>query len=268
MPLYHLYPAVLPYSTPHSKTVYFPDLPYSTKFWQAIQKSPHHSVARFFPINARAEIKPFIPCLPLFSIPKDWEKKEKIFFKTFKEMGLFQQELKKVASITVLLTPYGTAGSFHHTINKSGRINIFVTHRQPASSMFLAQTIILSLLALKEKLPSRYLLDSQKYLKKLGFAQKKKLRLIDNEVFYEEKKISQKLSPQESEVLKKLAEKPNKIISHDQLAKILWRQNAEEKFSLWAVAKIIEKIRRKIRSLGINHQLIATIYGKGYQLTE
>jgi len=94
------------------------------------------------------------------------------------------------------------------------------------------------------------------------------IQLIDDEVFYGEKKISQKLSPQERQVLKKLAEKPGKIITHDQLAKILWRQKADEKFSLWAITKIVEKIRRKIRLLGINHQLIITIYGKGYQLTE
>jgi DNA-binding winged helix-turn-helix (wHTH) protein len=58
--------------------------------------------------------------------------------------------------------------------------------------------------------------------------------------------------------------KNGEVVSHDEIAKALWGGKAEEKFSLWAITKLVQKIRAKLMSLGISSNLIYTVYGKGY----
>jgi hypothetical protein len=294
---------VLPNETSHPKTVYFPDFPYSSKFWKLIQKSSHKSVARFFPKEARDEILQIIPSTPVVAPSTSWSRKQILLLKTLKELGLFQKELKMISSIAVLLTPYGTIGSFHHIIRKSGKIDIFITQRLNNPIEYLIKTIILALLLIQnpryayeqwqekqniadfllsstklvnifppcrlapvvpEKLPAKYLLDSQKYLRKLSFDNKKKLKIVNDRIYYGDKNIDRILSPQEKKVLIALIIKGNKIIIHDELAKVLWKGKADEKFSLWAITKLIQKIRTKLKSSGINTNVIYTVYSRGY----
>jgi len=298
--------AVLPYPTNHSQAVYFPDLPYSLKFWQSIRRSPHQSVARLFPKEARDEIARLIPKANQAPPPSGWKKKERFFFTVLKEMRLFEEELNKIASISVLLTPYGTAGSFHYLLKKSGKVDLFVTHREDNPSAFLAKTLVLALLLFQNpkyasekwqekqtiadflfsktklaslfpdyrlnlkwnsKLPTKYLLDSRKYLQKLGFGEEKKFRLINEQIFYGERKLDRILSAQEKNILAGLIKKNGEALTHDQIAQILWQEKAAEKFSLWAITKVIQKLRRKLQLVGINQNLILTLYGQGYALT-
>lgn len=292
---------VLPYLTPYPKTVYFPNLPYSSKFWRIIKKSPNKSVARLFPSKARDEIRLLLSNIPQMSLPLDWERKRRLLFKTLAYMGLFISEIPRISSITILLTPFGTAGSFHHIIKKSGKIDVFITHR-PSNPSHLAQTIILALLLIqnqqyadekwqdkqiiadyllsstilsklfpdfrlsyyKEKLPVKFLLDGKNFLNKLGFGYFRKLKVVDSHIFWGEKKIDKILSPQEKVVLTTLILRNREVVSHDEIAKALWGEKAEEKFSLWAITKLAQKIRVKLKSLGINNNLVYTVYGKGY----
>lgn len=297
--------AVLPYPANHPQAVYFPDFPYSLKFWKSIKRSPHQSVARLFPKEARNEIGGFIPMVNKISLPLGWTKIGKPLISILKEMHLFQEELGKIVSITVLLTPYGTAGSFHYLSKKSGKIELFITHRQTNPLSLLAKTLILSLfliqnpryawekwqekqtiadfllsktklaslfpdypLDLKEqdKLPTKYLLDSQKYLQKLGFGEEKKFRLKNDQAFYGERGLERILSSQENKILAALIAKKGETLTHDQIAQILWKEKAAEKFSLWAITKVIQKLRRKLQMAGINQNLILTLYSKGYAL--
>jgi hypothetical protein len=295
--------AVLPYPTNHPQAVYFPDLPYTATLWKSLKRSPHQSVARLFPQRARSEIEKFVPKASQIPLPSDWKKRERLFFNVLKEMRLFQEELAKIALITVLLTPYGTAGSFHYLLKKSGKVDLFITHRENNPIGFLAETLILSLLLIQNpryafekwqekqtiadflfsqtklvtlspkqslkqtnRLPTKYLLASQKYLQKLGFGEKKKFTIKNDQIFYGEKRADRILSFQEKKVLTGLIAKNGEILTHDQLAQILWGKGAAEKFSLWAITKVVQKLRVKLQTLGVSSSLISTFYGKGYTL--
>jgi len=54
------------------------------------------------------------------------------------------------------------------------------------------------------------------------------------------------------------------IVSFDDMADIIWKDNSDQKFSLEAIAKIIQNIRIKIRTLGIIKEIIFTKRGSGY----
>ena len=294
---------IVPYAFFHPKIVYFPHLKFSTHFWNAIKQSTHQSVARLFSKSARLEVERILPIQTTNyqRLIKTWKSKKSLFFKYLGQMDLFQKELAKVESITILVTPYGTNGSFDYLKKTNGKINLFITHRTDYSEIYLAKTIILALLLVKNEkyaqekwwekqiitdfllqftylhrifnaplineskyLSSKIMLDSKKYLQRLGFALKKKFTIADGEMMYGEKKINRLFSNQEQAVLKKLIQQQNKTISFDGIAHLLWGSEQEEKFSLWAITKVIQKIRNKLKSLNSNTQFIYTAYGKGY----
>lgn len=72
------------------------------------------------------------------------------------------------------------------------------------------------------------------------------------------------LTRAEQEIVKTLAE-TSEVISRDQVADIIWRDMATEKYSDWAIDQRIARLRRKIIDLGFNID-VQTIYGKGYKL--
>lgn len=72
------------------------------------------------------------------------------------------------------------------------------------------------------------------------------------------------MSNTEHLVLSKLLEKKNCTVTYDEIADILWPDDADNKFSLQAIAKVIERIRYSIHSSGIKQQLIYNIKEQGY----
>ena len=95
---------------------------------------------------------------------------------------------------------------------------------------------------------------SNKYLVKLGFPQKEIKINLENIIF----------SKQEKDLLTALIKNKGKILDFDQVANIIWKDKADDKFSLEAMAKLVENLRRKIKTLGINKEVIFTKRGKGY----
>ena len=63
-------------------------------------------------------------------------------------------------------------------------------------------------------------------------------------------------------------ENKNHIVNFDKIAHELWDKDFLEKFSFYSISKIIENIRNKIRSFGINKEVIITARGKGYLLKD
>lgn len=137
----------------------------------------------------------------------------------------------------------------------SGRTNIFKT---PTRLNFLKLNLSPDIGSLNDLSPLYYntplelIEKSNKYLEKLGFSKK---TVIDstNPIFTEK----------ESLLLEELINNQGKILTFEKCSEILWEDESFEKFSLEAIAKVIENIRKKIRELGINKEVIFTKRGSG-----
>ena len=71
----------------------------------------------------------------------------------------------------------------------------------------------------------------------------------------------------EKRILKHLIEHKNELQPYNQIGNLFWgEEESLEKFSLASIAKIMEKIRRKIKEHGIYQEMIYTIRGQGYVL--
>lgn len=61
-----------------------------------------------------------------------------------------------------------------------------------------------------------------------------------------------------------LIKNSNNVVSFDQISDIIFVN--EEKFSLFALAKFIQRLREKLEMNGISGSFIQTLRGKGYLL--
>lgn len=239
---------VVPEPTDHPKGVYFPDLNYTSKFWSLISKCKSCDLGDKFPSEAVNEVN------------------SKIKAKKSKEITY------NGITFDLLETKYGTVGSFNKYV---------MTNRTGNSKQEFEKTFTLMKLLLKNKdrgeigdivwhkrnavieylfgkFKSKESIElankSQKYLEKLGFGTKTKLPQIKS------------LTKQEENLLNLLQQNEGSIVSFDEVANTLWGSKVDDKFSLEAIAKVIENLRKKIKGLGINKEVIFTKRGSGYLL--
>jgi len=241
---------VLPEPTKHPKGVYFPDLNYSSKFWRLISKCKACDLGDAFPKTAVIEVS------------------SKIKAKKSKRVT------HKGVTFDLLETEYGTIGSF----NKYVMTDRIGNTRQEFEKTFTMMTLLLKnkdrgeigdvvwhkrnavIEYLFGKFKSKQSIElekvSKRYLEKLGFKQEEIKININNPIF----------TKQEKDVLGALIRNAGQIVSFDDMADIIWKDNSDQKFSLEAMAKVIQNIRIKIRTSGTNKEVIFTKRGSGYLL--
>lgn len=291
-------------NTKNQKSVYFPDLNYSSKFWRSITSNPNINLSHLFPKPAINEVKEKLISYKvgrykeeIKRIKGDWQKIEKSFFKDITNFLKFEKSLSKVDEINILITPFGTIGSFNPP-RVGNKFKLLVTSRVDMSAGNIAAGILQSLYIIEnniggeigeEKYVKRmsaiaFLFENTKfkkyfpkynnllknnfdidlnslkksndYLEKLGFKQQETKIDINNPVF----------TKQEKEVLGVLIRNKGQVVTFDEIAEIIWKNNVDQKFSLEAMAKTIQNIRFKIRTLGINKEILFTKRGAGYLL--
>ena len=75
------------------------------------------------------------------------------------------------------------------------------------------------------------------------------------------------LSRQEQKIYIEMRRRANGFISRDEIATILWKEESyDDKYSDWAIDKMISRLREKLILGGLTAYNIKTLRGKGYQL--
>lgn len=122
---------------------------------------------------------------------------------------------------------------------------------------------------LQNKIPFDLSLQSQSYLRKLGFQVQPVLTLENNNLFNH---ITQTrldfLTFEEEKVLKFLITNKNKIVTFAEIGDVIWGKESPQKYSLYAISRIIFEIRSKLKANGINKEIIQTQRKKGYYLQD
>ena len=72
------------------------------------------------------------------------------------------------------------------------------------------------------------------------------------------------VSPREQKILELLIQRGNNLVTIDELSELVF--DAEENFSLWAIAKTIQRLRDKLEQNGVSGSFIQTLRGQGYVL--
>jgi len=224
-----------------------------------------------------------------------WQKVEKKFWKTLND---FIPESKNIKSLEIWPTRFGSICSFFW--KKKDKVYIWL--RLDAAISHITEGIISSLLdknyawsekeaitdflltqaALKNFFPNyqatlsalrlkntRLKKESDKYLKSLGIKIGEIFKIKSGKIYCNSKLLPLGLfSKKETKLLKLFIENKNQIVNFDQTASVLWGKNNEDKFSLWAISKTIERLRKKLKKLNISPDLLQTKRSQGYFLVD
>jgi hypothetical protein len=255
-------------------TVVFPDLVYPLIFWRALQKTSLDDYGQNYP-PAAAIIRPQLATLDSAVFLAAWAKAKKDWL-SFWTRQAGRQLWSQIKIIEVLLTSFGTRGSFNFSQNA-----IACTARLDLPVSELGRTVLLALCALKTNNRARtgelgwyqrqavgdYLMPtpispapelyrlSASYLFKLGFPVKTN---------FPQNRFLCSLTRQERALFSLLQQRNGELVSFDQAAEAVWHDKTDAKFSLAALAKIVENLRRKVLQQGINYQVLFTKRGQGY----
>ena len=125
-----------------------------------------------------------------------------------------------------------------------------------------------TLKSLRQKQQGKLSLESQKYLKKLRITSEDIFSLKEDQILIDRKIAFDGLTEKEHQLLRLLVKNKNQICSLDTIGDILWQNQDEDSFSLWAIAKQVERLRLKFQMHGLSPSLIQTQRGQGYILRD
>jgi hypothetical protein len=92
-------------------------------------------------------------------------------------------------------------------------------------------------------------------------------RLANGKILLKGIEVSQEFSPEEKILITTLLEHKSEIISKEILAKKIWSDKWEDKYTDWALDRLTYRVRKKIQQLGINPKIIKSIKKKGVILS-
>jgi hypothetical protein len=90
-----------------------------------------------------------------------------------------------------------------------------------------------------------------------------KLYLVNGNIIYKDKDITLEISPSEIKILTELIKKKNQLITRESLAQIIWEKDWIEKYSDWALDKLISRLRSSLSNLGLPKNILIVKKGRG-----
>ena len=295
---------ILPSKVLSQKSIFFPDLPYTKKFWRLVKsvslgkKKGRLGIANLYPKELLNEAGKISEGFALLSKPQN--KTVEILnnvISSLEKHYLFQKELDSLEKIIILPTTFGSGSSFSFRENGKKK-EIVITLRDDFPPEEAGRSLIKTLLLLtsdkfkgpnleKREIVTEFIIDSffpyltnnvsisidkklkslsEKYLAKLGFSKKNPLYEKGGEIYINGKIANKYLSKQEIILTQLVLQKSPEIVTYDEIAQAIWKEEVEQKFSLWAITKLKQKLSKKVEKFGAK-DVIKTVRNEGYALS-
>lgn len=92
------------------------------------------------------------------------------------------------------------------------------------------------------------------------------IEIKGNRVYIHNSPIEHELTKREFTVLQHLIQRQKQVVSRDELARVIWGSQVEEKFSDWSLDQTISRLRKKLGDNGYKPELLKTVRGRGFTL--
>lgn len=296
---------VLPYSLAQQpKVVFFPNLPYKKikNFWQKVKLSPQLLLEKNDPIiNQLIQLLP-AQKPDFLTTQKKWQNNQiKIWQKLSEFLPKYFSEVK---ILEIRSTIYGSiCSAYSFWLKDKSKIIIYLrsdadyshiieamlidrlNKLSPASyrsweqleavqDFLISETVFASyfqnyqptITNLNQKQQGKLAKESKDYLRFLGFPMEEFFTIKNSKIYLKNKPLVNLFSPTEEDILTYLINHKNQVVSFDQIADIIWKDQSDEKFSLYAISKTVERLRKKIELAGVFPEIIQTVKKKGYLL--
>jgi len=290
------------------KCVYFPKIPITKTayFWSKVRsKSQELAESNDSIISTVAnELDPLT--LRFTHLQNEWAAIEKDFWKSLNM--ILPGFAKNVITLEIRPTAYGTiATGYSIWLQKKKKGHIIIYVRSDADVSHICEAILIdilypvlysqeytweeaeaisdflltqtrlnkalegykpTLLNLRKKTAGNYVKDSNMYLKKLGIEAIGLFKIVKNKIYIGKTPLDSSLTDIEEKILTYFIKHKNTIVPGDKIADIIWDTNSYDKFSQYAIAKHIQRIREKIELTGISSAALQTHKKRGYLLAD
>jgi len=116
------------------------------------------------------------------------------------------------------------------------------------------------------RVPQKIRRESEEYVRSLGLVlPKQELELRGGKIWVRGKYEPKMFGKKEGTILKKMIERKNDLVTYDELADLVWGEGEFKSF--WALAKLVERLRKSFSTHGIDIKRIQSVRGQGYILT-
>ena len=106
---------------------------------------------------------------------------------------------------------------------------------------------------------------SSLHLRKIGVVYgNRKIVVVSGVLFVMDRNVDHDFGPMERKVMGLLSDKQGELVSFDEIEDLIW--GTGETKSLWAVTKLMQRIRTKLIKLGLAGTVLRTLRGRGYVL--
>ena len=233
-------------------------------------------------------------------IQSEWLKIQESFFEIFKEMFVLKNMSIK---LNIYISPYGgdcyfrklvlhNCLYFHIWINKvrdiseiaEGIISSYFRDIQDKEGLSWSESEATSDFLLHhtklKKLFKKYkgtlqnvrtfqkdieaIKSSKEFLNRIKYSDTTELEILETNIYINGHLAAYPFTLSETKILKLLLDKKKKICSYSNIAEIIW--NDSDSFSIWAISRLIYKIRNKLRQNGLSSDKLKTYRGKGFVL--
>ncbi len=214
----------------------------------------------------------------------------------------FPEEIGYVKQIEVRVSKYGTSSSFSFLERKRGQ-KLIVYVRDDSGVAEIAESIVTALLypdrelygfswsrreaivdffmtrkemrglfphykptlsgmarvtmSLKEK--------SELHMRKIGVIYgQRKIEILSGILFVQDRNVDNEFGPLERKVIGILCAKQGELVTFDEIEDAMW--GVGEMKSLWAITKLLQRIRKKFVKIGLPANCLRTLRGRGYVL--
>lgn len=290
----------------YGRSVFFPDLKYPKSFWANASKYQQNDFKFRFdnPHDVPDNLVPTPE--EVNRVEKNWQKYEKEFFETFQDVfPLFKINLinsincsvSKFGTVGSFEFQNNKDGTYDFKFTHRADVKVSGIAEKIVSEFIYKDNPMLALgeweirentvdfVLLKTKigqifnfdfqptvtnhpeLSENQVLESEKYFSKIGFPINSVFSISAQVLEINNQPVYNTFTQTEKRILICLTQNKNRLISYEEIGNLFWGEEASlEKFSLASIAKIMEKIRRKIKEHGVYQELIYTVRGQGYVL--
>jgi hypothetical protein len=233
------------------------------------------------------------------TIRQEWQKLEREFIQIFETV--FKPEVEEI-KVKIYISNYGTRSSFNFLL-QDNILHLSVSLRADMKTEQMVPAIVAAYIAyavaknkiswidrmvvieniirltpfrlllekeyemlkfLKEKsITTEVLQNSLRFLSELNYKTVSDFEIKDNKILIKGNKPEVAFTKEETLILNFIYSK-NKLCTYFELADILWTNTDE--YSVWAISKLISRIRKKLILNGLDGKKLRTLRGKGFVL--
>jgi hypothetical protein len=171
-------------------------------------------------------------------------------------------DLSQLAAMIINSILWGERRGLGITWTKREALMDFVMTRPTMKKLFPKYRPVMSQLA---RIPSSVRKQAERYVAELGVNRvTQEFELVGGKVQVRGKMVGKELTKQDKKVMKLLIEHKGELVTYDELADTVW--GVGEFKTYWALNKLVERMRPKLKKLGIEGKRLESVRGQGYLL--